>query len=93
VWTETIELHTSKLHMHATAMNHKPRDLDLDQQTLNKQTVSPAYQSLLVYRTKFFSVLVLSFPHCDDDPLSDFDIYILDGFNIDGNSENVEESC
>jgi len=55
--------------------------------------MSPTYQLLLVYQTKFFSVLVLSFPHCNDDPLSDFDIYTLNGFNIDGNSENVEESC
>ena len=47
--------------------NHKPRDLDLDQQWINKLTVSPAYQSLLVYwLTKFFSGL--SFPHCDDGP-------------------------
>jgi len=35
---------------------------------------------------------MLSFPHCDDDPLSDFDTHTLDDFNIDGNSEDVEES-
>jgi len=71
--------------------NHKPCDLDWIK--INKLTMSPAYQSLLVYRlTKFF--LVLSFlPHCDDDPLSDFDTHTFDDFNIDGNSEDVEESC
>jgi len=32
---------------------------------------------------------VLSFPHCDDDPPSDFDTLALDDFNIDGNAEDV----